>query len=71
MSAAAIDPVTSMGDDDLKKAATAERDVEDKGSQETGDVAGYYVVDRALEKRLLWKFDIYILPMLSIMYLFK
>jgi hypothetical protein len=30
-----------------------------------------YVVDVKLERRLLWKFDFHILPMLAIMYLFK
>lgn len=30
-----------------------------------------FVVDRAVEKKLLWKFDLYILPMLAVMYLFK
>ncbi len=42
--------------------------------KERGDIENLsndYVVDRALEKRLLWKFDIHILPMLAMMYLFK
>lgn len=29
------------------------------------------VVDRALEKRLVWKLDTRVLPILTIMYLFK
>jgi hypothetical protein len=47
-----------------KEALGSESDVE----QGTNDV---YVVDKKLERRLLWKFDIHILPMLTIMYLFK
>jgi hypothetical protein len=30
-----------------------------------------FVVDKAIERKLLWKFDLHILPMLAIMYLFK
>ena len=38
----------------------------------SGDVDfSTFVVDKAVERRLLWKFDVHILPMLAIMYLFK
>jgi hypothetical protein len=39
----------------------------------TGGVETYYIptADRELEKRLLRKFDIHILPALAMMYLFK
>lgn len=35
------------------------------------EVSPGYVVDKAMEKKMLWKFDLHILPMLAIMYLFK
>jgi hypothetical protein len=38
---------------------------------EVGIVRDSYVIDKKLERRLLWKFDLYILPMLAVMYLFK
>jgi acetyl-CoA carboxylase beta subunit len=47
-----------------KEMQTSESDVE----QGTTDI---YVVDKKLERQLLWKFDLHILPMLAIMYLFK
>jgi len=49
---------------DPKELQTSESDVE----QGTANV---YVVEKQLERKLLWKFDIHILPMLAIMYLFK
>ena len=54
---------------DSKDARNSETDVE----RESGSVEDFssFVVDKKLERRLLWKFDIYILPMLAIMYLFK
>lgn len=53
---------------DMKKTMTSEKDVEERAA---GEVEGVYVVDRAMEKKMLMKFDLHILPMLSIMYLFK
>ncbi|KAH6673302.1 major facilitator superfamily domain-containing protein [Halenospora varia] len=49
---------------DQKHGLSSESDIE----RSSGVV---YTVDRQLEKQLLWKFDIYILPMLSVMYLFN
>jgi hypothetical protein len=37
--------------------------------RDSGDVE--VVHDKKLERRLLWKFDIYLLPALAVMYLFK
>lgn len=54
---------------DTKEAPGSESDVE-RGN-DLVEVGDNYVVDRALEKKLLWKFDLHILPMLAIMYLFK
>lgn len=55
---------------DTKEAPGSDSDVE-RGTGITQEIGESYVVDKALEKRLLWKFDIHILPMLAIMYLFK
>lgn len=49
---------------DSKEARSSYSDAE----RGLGDV---YVVDKKLERKLLLKFDIHILPMLAIMYLFK
>lgn len=39
---------------------------------DSGDVDySTFVVDKTIERKLLWKFDLHILPMLAIMYLFK
>jgi hypothetical protein len=46
----------------------AQTDIE-KGSGEVDYSA--FVVDKTVERNLLWKFDLHILPMLAIMYLFK
>lgn len=54
---------------DLKEARVSGSDAE-RGVGEI-EVNSIFNVDRNLEKRLLWKFDIHILPMLAIMYLFK
>jgi hypothetical protein len=38
----------------------------------SGDIEySTFVVDKAIERELLWKFDLHILPMLALMYLFK
>ncbi|CZR66961.1 related to putative tartrate transporter [Phialocephala subalpina] len=55
---------------DTKEAAGSDFDVE-RGPGTAQELGENYVVDRALEKRLLWKFDLHILPMLAIMYLFN
>lgn len=52
-----------------KDTAVSDSDVE-KGIGEV-EVTSTYVVDKQLEKKLLRKFDIHILPLLAIMYLFK
>ena len=39
-------------------------------SEKTGGVEDY-VVDRQLEKKLLRKLDLHVLPMVALMYLFK
>ena len=51
---------------DSKDARNSETDVE----RESGSVEDFssFVFDKKLERKLLWKFDIYILPMLAIMY---
>jgi hypothetical protein len=50
------------------KDPVSEKDVENG----LGDVDySTFVVDKAIERKLLWKFDLHILPMLAIMYLFK
>lgn len=54
---------------DTKEAIGSDSDVE-RGN-DIVVVSSDYVVDRALEKKMLWKFDVHILPMLAIMYLFK
>jgi hypothetical protein len=54
---------------DSKAVPGSESDIERvPGDVEDGTT---FVVDRKLEKKLLWKFDLHILPMLAIMYLFK
>lgn len=52
-----------------KDTAVSDSDVE-KGIGEV-EVTSTYVVDKQLEKKLLRKFDIHILPLLAIMYLFN
>lgn len=52
-----------------KAVAGSESDIE-RSTVEVED-GTTFVVDRKLEKKLLWKFDLHILPMLAIMYLFK
>ena len=50
------------------KSPISDKDIEN-GS---GDVHySTFVVDEVIERKLLWKFDLHILPMLAIMYLFK
>lgn len=58
-----------MASVDCKEEPGSESDVE-RGTGLVQDVSGY-VVDKQLEKKMLWKFDMHILPMLAIMYLFK
>lgn len=45
--------------------------VEETQSVAAGEASEEYVVDKALEKKLLRKFDLTILPTLALMYLFK
>lgn len=52
---------------DSKDVLPVETDPEKVGHGEMED----FVYDRAVERRLLRKVDIYVLPMLAIMYLFK
>jgi hypothetical protein len=53
---------------DSKEGPASESDVE-KGTVEVEVTT--YVVDKALERKILWKFDLHILPLLAVMYLFK
>jgi hypothetical protein len=68
---AAVEPVVKTQDFAYgmdSKDPISETDIEN-GS---GDVDySTFVVDKAIERKLLWKFDLHILPMLAIMYLFK
>jgi hypothetical protein len=67
----AVEPVVKTQDFAYgmdSKDPISETDIEN-GS---GDVDySTFVVDKAIERKLLWKFDLHILPMLAIMYLFK
>ena len=45
--------------------------VDENSSVGAGEAIEEYVVDKALEKRMLRKFDLYILPTLAFMYLFN
>ncbi|RDW85199.1 MFS transporter-6 [Coleophoma cylindrospora] len=64
---ASVSVVGDVSHADAKTTFPSEKDIEEKA----GEVEGVYVVDRALEKRMLRKFDLHILPVLSIMYLFN
>jgi hypothetical protein len=54
-----------------------EKDVEKFDSEAIGESIAYheheegYVVDKQLERKLLRKFDFFILPLVALMYLFK
>lgn len=70
MSAGTIEPTVTPQDTayDEKKHPISDKDIE-TGS---GDVNySTFVVDKTIERKLLWKFDLHILPLLAIMYLFK
>ena len=45
--------------------------VDDASSVEAGDSFEGYIIDKAMEKRMLRKFDGVILPTVALMYLFK
>jgi hypothetical protein len=68
MTATNIEPAAKAQDFAYDSKNPTEEDIEN-GS---GDMEySTFVVDKAVERKLLWKFDIHILPMLAIMYLFK
>lgn len=69
MSPDLVKPLETAGPDKPKDISGSESDVE-KGTGEVV-ITTEYVVDPVLEKKLLWKFDRHILPLLAIMYLFK
>ena len=68
MSTATVEPTVKAQDRAYDSKHPIDEDVENK----SGDVEySTFIVDKVVERKLLWKFDIHILPMLAIMYLFK
>jgi hypothetical protein len=69
MTAGTVEPVVKAQDFSYEsKNPISDTNIEN-GS---GDVDySTFVVDKTVERKLLWKFDLHILPMLAIMYLFK
>ena len=62
-----------MASDDEKHDYQSKRtgSVEETSSEANGDAREAYIIDKALEKKLLRKFDFIILPTVALMYLFK
>ena len=60
---------------DVDKKESSTGDISIKGndavSVETGDATDEYVIDKAIERKMLRKFDVTILPTLATMYLMK
>jgi MFS family permease len=71
------DPQHSPGSDLEEKSMSKDTKVIDNGSMEKIDysdsrrMSASYVLDPAAERKLVWKFDLRILPVLAVMYLFN
>ena len=70
MSKTEMDSPSLEAGDDKVVADGKGAEVEHSVSHSMGEIEPY-IVDKELEKKVLRKFDIYILPSLAIMYLFK
>lgn len=57
--------------DDQKNLSPTKGHVDEVSSLSAGDSFEGYVIDKAMEKRILRKFDVIILPTVALMYLFK
>lgn len=67
----ATDDKTPPSLDEEKHPSPAKGHVDDASSVQAGDSFEGYVIDKAMEKKMLRKFDIIILPTVALMYLFK
>jgi hypothetical protein len=67
----ASDDKPSLGSDVEKDISPIKGHVDTASSIGAGDTSEGYVIDKAMEKRMLRKFDIIILPTVALMYLFK
>jgi hypothetical protein len=57
--------------DEEKNMSTGEGHIDETSSFGAGDSFEGYVIDKAMEKKMLRKFDVIILPTVALMYLFK
>ena len=57
--------------DEEKNMSTGKSHVDETSSFDAGDSFEGYVIDKAMEKKMLRKFDFIILPTVALMYLFK
>lgn len=64
-------PSLTTGSDEENNASPTKGIVEEASSIEAPDNFEGYVIDRAMEKKMLRKFDVIILPTVALMYLFK
>ena len=69
----ASDNKTSPSSDEEKNISPSpsKGNVDEASSVGTGDAFEGYIIDRAMEKKMLRKFDFVILPTVALMYLFK
>ena len=67
----ATDDKPSPGSDEERNISPTKGHVDTASSIAAGDTFEGYVIDRAMEKRMLRKFDIIVLPTVALMYLFK
>ncbi|KAL1584495.1 hypothetical protein WHR41_06353 [Cladosporium halotolerans] len=64
------DVEVTVPSDELKRTTSITSDSNGNTVIEHGD-GETYTIDRAAERRLVWKFDLHILPLLAVMYLFN
>src|SRR5579862_8326316 len=71
------DPEHSQGPDTTYRSMEKDTKVIDEGSVDKDDysdsrrMSASYALDPAAERKLVWKFDLHILPVLAVMYLFN